>query len=513
MTDVSGSPVWPEDLDALQAALAELAVGGVIAPPPGIRGWLASTGVTRTSADAHLRADDDWLAWSLPSATDDELMLRTLLRNPLYRLHLDLQLAEVVAAMGRSSRWARLEGLVFGELAVLAPRLAALIDFARTESGGWPPDYWRSLDLVPPGIAAELDKRCWGISGGPETLFPILCARYPAFAPVPVFFRAADPLVISIIAAAATGEAVRVAAESRTDLAVLARQGLPVWSRAIGDGLLEVTLSAPCRLRGGQGESEGHPCSYGVPALVRAGSTLLAVAPGDVGTSFWQIAGTRTPGSAFLGTSHRDAWPSDSQAACRGLPRGEDLANLVRARRFEPGARDPADDALRSLSDHPLYGFWIQVLLLEALDRELGEETLLITPPVHAIVDDPEAAAPIYYRPRSDAARQARAMRRLGTQDDIMTQLAVAVGLRPIAVLGDAAGPWSMALALLVRVGVAQTRHDRWALSTHVLDRLHGGGLMTGVIRRGREFRERLHAVLEDIWRERGGTEEDARSA
>ena len=165
------------------------------------------------------------------------------------------------------------------------------------------------------------------------------------------------------------------------------------------------------------------------------------------------------------------------------------------------------------LADHPLFGFWLQILLLEALDRELGEETLLFAPPPHAIVGDVEAATRVYYRPRSEPNRQLQALLELGALDDVMSRVANGVGVRPVAVLGDRAGPWAMSLALLATVGITQIRHGRWTLSTHALDRLHGGGLMTGVIRRGRAFRQRLHVALEDLWRECADGVQEAHSA
>jgi hypothetical protein len=513
LTDSATSLSRPADLSALQVDLVELALGGAVAPEPGVRDWLEAIGVSRTTAGNLVVADEDWLACSLPSASADELLTRSLLRDPLYRLHVDLLVTEVVIAIGVSGRLSRLEDLVFGELAQLSPRLSALAELVRSRDGGWETSAWSSFDSLPFATAAEFDERCWGICGGAEAMFPVLRTRYPAFASVPVFLPAATPLTRSVLAAAAAGEAVRVPADDEADLTALARQGLPLWWRPLEGETLEVTLSTPCRARGEEEDPQGHPFSRGVPSLVRSATALLPSRADDTRPSFWEIAETSTSGLAFVGTASREAWPTDEDASRRGLPRGGDLSNLVAARRPERGSPDPADDAIRSLADHPLFGFWIQILLVEALDRELGEETLLFAPPTHAIVDDVEAATRVYYRSRPNAMRQVQALLELGTLDDVMTRVAVAVGVLPVAVVGSAAGPWSRSLALLARTGIAQPRHDRWALSPHALDRLHGGGLMTGVIRRGREFRERLHIVLEALWRERADSAKGTRSA
>jgi hypothetical protein len=513
MTEPPISLSRPSDLDALQANLVELALGGAIAPEPGVRGWLEAIGVAGAMEGDSIVADEDWLGCSLPSRSAKDLLARTLLRDPLYRLHVDLALGEVVTAVGASGRWSRLEDLLFGELAVLAPRLVALVDLARTQGGASESAFWRQLDPLPQATTATFDERCWGITGAAEAMFPVLRTQYPALASVPVFIREADPLVIAVSLAASAGEAVRVPANHQEKLPSLARQGVPLSWRNLEDGSFEVTLSAPCRMRGTAEGVSTQPYSRGVPAIARQASALLPTHAPNTRASFWEIADSRASGLAFIGTATRDAWPSDNDASHRGLPHGGLLSNLVRSRRVEHGSSDPADDAFRSLAAHPLFGFWVQVLLVEALDRELGEETLLLAPPTHALVEDVEAATRVYYRPRSDAARKVRPLLDLGGLDDVMTRLAAPSGVHPVAALGDPAGPWAMSLALLARVGVAQTRHDRWALSAHALDRLHGGGLMTGVIRRGRTFRERLHEVLEQLWRERVELAPEIRSA
>lgn len=513
MTNRAANPSPPSDLDALQADLVELALGGAVTPAAGVREWLEEIGAIQETDGKTVIADEDWLTCSLPSPSAGELLARTLLRDPLYRLHVDLSLAEVIAAIGVSGRWSRLEELLFGDLALLAPRLAALMDLARGQDGSFMSASWRRLDPLSEDTASLLNERCWGVAGTPEELFPILRKRYPALASVPVFVRLPAPLVMSVVSAASTGEAVRVSGQQERELVDFAEQGVPFWWRHMADGQMEVTLSAPCRTRG---EAEGystHPYSRSVPSLVRERSALLPTNPGITRTSFWEIVETATVGLAFVGASSRDAWPSDQDGAKRALPSGEHLESLVRSRRVERGAADPADEALRMLANHPLYGFWIQILLVEALDRELGEETLLFAPPTHAIVEDVEAATRVYYRPRPDATRQVRSLLELGTLDKVMNQIATFVDVRPVGVLGDAAGTWAMSLALLGRLGIVQTRHDRWALTAYSLDRLHGGGLMTGVIRRGRRFRERLHDALEMLWLECANAALEVRNA
>src|SRR5262249_29877323 len=147
----------------------------------------------------------------------------------------------------------------------------------------------------------------------------------------------------------------------------LARQGVPLWWQPLADGQCEVTLCTGCRTRGELDGSSVHPYSRGVPTQARQRSVLLPSHPLVTRASFWEIAETATVGLAFVGTSSRDAWPHDGDAARRGLPSAEHLGEIVRSRRTQRGVADPGDYALRLLADQPLYGFWIQILLAEAL--------------------------------------------------------------------------------------------------------------------------------------------------
>ena len=170
-----------------------------------------------------------------------------------------------------------------------------------------------------------------------------------------------------------------------------------------------------------------------------------------------------------------------------------------------------ADAALESLSGHLLYGFWLQILLLEALDRELGEETLILAPLTSAIVEDIEAETRVFYRPRQSSSdtTSGRDTVELGILDPVMTPIADHVGLQAVSLPYDvAAGPWSFSLRLLRSVEMVQGRHDRWTIAEHVLDRLHAGGLMTRVIRKGHDFRERLHSGLVELHSKRVANKE-----
>jgi len=175
---------------------------------------------------------------------------------------------------------------------------------------------------------------------------------------------------------------------------------------------------------------------------------------------------------------------------------------MARARRESP----EVDEALQALTNHVLFGFLLQLLLVEALDRELGEETLILAPPTDRRVDDIEGATHVFYRPRPATTGDGTSIRQdsydLGTLDSVFAELAKAVGIRKIvyAFRGTDLGPWSRALRLMRSAELVVGLYDRWSIAPHVLDRLHGGGMMTSVIRRGRQFRDRLHSELYLMW-------------
>ena len=63
-------------------------------------------------------------------------------------------------------------------------------------------------------------------------------------------------------------------------------------------------------------------------------------------------------------------------------------------------------------------------------------------------------------------------------------------------------GPWMHAMHLLRSAQIMIDSGDRWRLNPIILDRLHEGKLMKTLLRGGRACREKLHNILEELWRE-----------
>lgn len=478
MTTAGASSRPPRDLPGLEQALVDLAVRGHAASLPGEAAWFEQVGIAMREGDRWL-AHPDWLACALPAPSAKDLTVRTLLRDPWYRLHIDVAVAAVCRAIGSSERWKRLDELLAGPLRALAPRVASLLARAATTETD---TSWDAADTY-----------CWGHSGAADVLFPLLVASAATWHATPVYLHDAPAKLVHLVVATSAGEGLRLDVGEAQDLLDGAA---PVWVRALGDGTTEVTLTAPVHVAwpGDAPDVATHPFSLGAPAAARVRSAL--VSPAGLGTSsFWVALEDGVRSHAFAGTAAGTEWPDNA-----GLPKSQALLDLVRARPSGLGRTDEADAALFRLADHPLYGLWLQLLLLEALDRELGEETLLfaIPPGSHGHVQ-------VLYRPRTQRGEARASMRDLGGLDAVLDRVARGVGLTTVGALGEVRGTWTLGLGLLGQVGLVQQAGERWALSGHVLDRLHGGGLMTGVIRRGKRIRETLHTVLNGLWEAEGG--------
>jgi hypothetical protein len=395
--------------------------------------------------------------------------------------------AAVCADIGRSARWSRLDGLLAGPLSDLAPRLASLVA-AGTPTASQEP------------IWVDLDQHCWGHAGTAEALFPLVVARMPALCDTPVFMRSEEPLLSALARAAATGEGLRVDTAQATELDALVQEGAPVWVRRIAADQFEACLTLAARVeQAGSvvGAASNAPFSLGVAQLARRSAVVASTAA--VAGSFWRAADGSLSAAAYLDVAPSTRWPEESAI---GIPDAPSLRELVAARRSGSSSADAADEALRRLADHTLYGFWLQVLLLEALDRELGEPSLFLA---HDPTSEP-AAPRVYYRPRLAARGAVLApMLLLGSVDAVLPRLASALHIHAVGLIGEGHGPWSRALELLAQVGLVLPTGDRWTITPDVLDRLHGGGLMTAVLRRGRDLREHLHAVLDGLWATTGG--------
>jgi hypothetical protein len=513
------------DLEALTCALEDLATCGFLFGSRAEFEWLESIGIAYLEPkDGWLLGRDDWLRQTLPAKDPADLLRRSLLRDPLYRLHLDLMLAGTLQTVGASARWKRLEELLTGPFRTFAPRFAGLlewlagsVDKRAYELTAYDWAGLRESSGIRAGDFADWDEACWGASGKASLLFPLLQQAYIPLLGVPVYLQL-DPLedhelyLLGSALAVAAGDGEGTHLRDLALIATLARRGFPVRWLPAGSGTEIACLTGPVRLAAPPlPRLDARTFPTGVSSISR-GSAVLDLEAERRSVQLWDLD-PLIPRPALVGQPVQgESWTNKPPNPCPSwsdLPSADALEQIPLPRRSSLDA----DRALEQLAAHPLNGLFLQILLLEALDRELGDETLLLAPPIRARVEDIEGETRVFYRPRPQSG-QTRESFDLGSLDEALDQVAHEIGLAayppPYISVG---GPWSAALRLFRAAKLIKGRSDRWTIEPLVLDRLHGGGLMTKVIRRGMELRESLHQALEAIWSERSPVVQRATSA
>jgi hypothetical protein len=313
-------------------------------------------------------------------------------------------------------------------------------------------------------------------------------------------------LIANLVQAAQQGEGVYCGRNTLSELRQLVVSGVPLRWTVVPDGSLVAGLVSRVDYCGDLTlEPNMRAFPGGIPQRAQTSICANPKRPHSC-EEIWRMPAPPGQMVAYIGVDSRaSSWP---EKTCKHvpdrfqLPMAELLHRLAKTRRSSPDS----DTALARLAHHPFFGFWVQVLLLEALDRELGEESLILAPMMSTIVEDIEGSTRVFYRPRLRSTEVIihRDTREIGSLDRVMNDLAFNTGLgRVYLPFGCAEGPWSLGLRLMRSVGLIQGRHDRWTLMDHILDRLHTSGMMTGVIRKGQTLREHLHSTLESLWNQR----------
>src|SRR5262249_32016095 len=140
---------------------------------------------------------------------------------------------------------------------------------------------------------------------------------------------------------------------------------------------------------------------------------------------------------------------------------------------------------------------------------ELGQETINLS--VKKVESDGKSQTQVrfFYKPaeirRDGQVHRDPPVYSLGDFESVMHQLSLQLsvqGMQPSSELA-ASQLWTAALLMLEQVGIlfVDASHDRCFLSVEALDRLHGGELMTKVIRNGQSSRESMRSALREMWR------------
>ena len=450
-----------------------------------------------------------------PANSEVELARRLSIRDPIYRYHLDLALCSTLHAIGVSQRWHRFEQVVFETLQPMAPRILQLTRFVAKRFGvparELNSDHWTQ---VGDDAYRELrrtfqawDRELWGECRGASDLFPLLLDLYVPLCEASIFFRPSKDeqgFLDELIGAATVGEGLHLST-SQVPLAIsLASRGLPLEIEEFGGATFTSLVSSLAIPSEGIVDSDSISVVKGIPKIATCSRLCLnhdlnpieSVRPDQLILLQQRIAIVSIPLSAGTWTEQVS---SSAQVPWAGIPAKSDLdtvGNWV-------SSSVASDAALRQLAVHPLYGFLLQVLLIEALDRELGNENLVFALQPNQKLNDASAWAAIKVLFRDPKVERSSSLIQLGSLDANLTQVSKQIGISRLVtpyVVPDA-GAWSTAFSLMNSAGLIDGTADGWILTINplVFDRLHRGTLMKDVIRGGRQFRDHVSEIFSTL--------------
>jgi hypothetical protein len=521
----------PLSIHEVERSVGELArFGGVLSDTP-YAAWLRLVGAVQDGPHSPwLYTDLNWLTTATPASGPLDLLRRTAIRDPQYRFHLDLILTQVLQAVGTAARWIRFENLLFGPLMHFAPRFVQLLEFAAAQnqdkSVELPSISWERLAQPVEGRTHETfegwDRELWGdVPGGPAAIFPLLVDLYVPLrrqlcnvaAEEQALDDASTRLLAAMVERSGHGEGVPMDPEFESALKTLLNLGLPIrrWATSVtADRRNVVGLVEPIRLVWGgtlKDSVEGIPITGADKASLKNArhDQPTTTSPTLLTDGFWTAIEHSVSAVAFPGLCLAESWP----AIPAKTPIWAEVPPSTAFRAVEVVRKDSleVDQALFVLARHVLFGLLLQVLLLESLDRELGQDTLALTPAIEDGTGDFRDVR-IFYRPAQEQVPEAQQSKLpaydLGAFDAIVNSIASVLGIMPAGLTfeGDGNGFWSAGMSLLGSLGLItlSRSRDRWILHIDFLDRLHGGGLMAGVLRRGKNVRDRIRTHLQHLW-------------
>lgn len=523
----------PREIHQMQSTLQALSRCGGISSAIQYGSWLVSVGaVGRGEPDDWLVTDPVWLSHATPARDDLDLLRRTAIGDAMYRFHVDSMVAEVLAAIAAGARWDRLEELLFGALTAFAPRFVQLLEVCRFYSSAEPGTSraWNDLRQIVERedsvIFARWDRELWAdMPGGGPALFPLLVELYPSLLRIPTCVHenehaltpAAGDLLSSMVVAGCRGEACLVDSVDQPELQELINLGLPIrkWppDSLPVDCRHKVGLVGPVRF-----VSTGTPTTpLEVGAPLSIDKALMQTCRFDRPyrrpsllnqEAFWAVPVEEVQVIAFPGFDLPSTWPDDPVSCQPGI-RVPPARLFLGLKTFQRRTVQ-TDEALLMLSQHLVFGFLLQLFLLEALDRELNQETIsLMLKGGESNVPDVDWLhvffQPAYAQDGSPQAPQCSAYD-LGEFESVLNRVSSALNLRPagLTYIKDGHGFWSLAVRQFYELGLVEptASQDRFVLGPELLDRLHGGELMRFVLRRGRDVRDKIRSALQDVWRE-----------
>lgn len=505
--------------------------------------WLEAVGVSEAAQGGVVsKTSPTWIVDCLPSRHKEDLLRNTVIRDPLYRFHLDMRVSSVLHAIAKAERWDRLEGLLVNSFNTFTPRFTQLLNwlvyFTKTEIHDLHESHWNEAQQHICGdnssIFYEWDEEVWGISGRQVSVsFPLLEELYLPLCKKPVFVNQlwhgfdekASYLLHAVINASKRKEGVLVSTNSLQEYETLMRVGLPIKLQPLPNSSDQFCVGLIGAIRTDIGLFEYDDAFSEVRAMWAIPEEVLVSSSGPSFNSklddegLFEQWGEQAERVAFIDIDNDlSIWPNKederynfkvSNIPQSSLMPTQDILDLVSKPRSQSLK---VDQALMMIGNHVYFGFLLQLFLLEALDRELGEDNLILALPSSSTPDDIELETQVFYKPKITDRNQGKQPSpwsfSLGKFDEVISRLAkttlsIDTVVYPYQMRW---GPWSRGLHLFrtadIVVGFAGS-YDQWTLSSHVLDRLHGGGLMSGILRRGMKIRDMMHEELTKMWDEK----------
>ena len=506
----------------LERTVTELVTSGAADIPAELHPLLSSLGVA-----AELEGQNGWMAVALPFAQSalpvesaSMLLRRVCLRDAKYRLLLDLSIAQIVQNIGRGERWTRLEELLIGPLNRMGSRLHQLMRWTSQSHSVAPhklqDSHWELMKSTLMGDCMDgyraWHQLLWGETRNGIDLFGALVTLYAPLCATPIHVRpalqegmteACTSLLIALTEAAEGEQGIILESNERPQIDAMLRFGIPVAVRPHDHGHDLCHLCGRVEVVFDNGmvpaEAGRHAVPGGLPQVAKLSTVVpaAAFAPGLSECMPWCCSVT-VCSTTDIPARWPEAPPELPSVYC-SIPTRDCLLQVGVSEKASPLVAP----GLLKLAGHPVFGLLLQVLLMEALDRELGDATLILTPPLDRHVEDIHEATSVLYRPsHRDDTPATPGFLRLGSLDDVLTQLGGEVGLRQIRLPFEAQGQlWSYAFSMMADAGLTHGTTDRWSIHPDLLDRLHSGALMRQVIRDRKGLREQLHEILTSMWR------------
>ena len=507
------------EIEVLSETIENLVVFGGAAAPLELRPWLVSCGVAQIAPGQTqwMIPKLSYLHSVLPAKDRRDLIRKTVIRDPHYRLHLDISIARVLQIIASGGRWARFDELAFGVLRPLSQRLLHLLEWAgeigmqgslgEADWGQFERDVCR--DAYP--HFQLWDNDLWGFARDAANLFPLLEDLYLPLNDQPVHFNLSGrkaELMASLIEAARADDGVMVGVDDTAACDELKRAGAPIVRRPGAQlcwlaGRVELSVDDIDLPKTQVAQIRAVP--LGIPLLAKRSRTRFNAK--EISWLKSSVPRVWISEATFLSVCPvSESWPATPVVDAPAWSLVPDSGALAES--ALPGKVPALEDAIITLDRHPLYGLMLQLFIAEALDRELGDERILLSPPMDEAGAGAEQGTAILYRPQAmpeaGFSSQSVGYLDLGTFDTVLEQIAYHLHLHtlPLPYSKEGYGLWSWALHLLIDLKVVVGQRDRWTLNAALHDRLYRGSLMAKVFRDRRETRQSVHKLLNRLWQD-----------